>query len=682
MAHVEELIANLRGLGIPPPILLVVEVSNTEIPESNGGLEKLASALQAFVGPVGTLVVPTCTPSEGYPRPVFDPAGTPSEIGPFSEFFRGQADVVRSHNPTHSVAAWGGMANDLVAGHRQARGRATPWGESPFGRGSPWDLLYEHRAWWLIVDVDWEQTPFTAYIKALYVEQHQGITKRTPFPQFDAEALGQALKERGILFQAAWGRATITLFNVRAAVDTALQLLGNGPSQFNPDGEFRKWLETVSVLKASGYLQAGVAKAVITPPLPGLRWDGKKLLGVSRDLYARVLVLSQGGSRVALVLCDLLGITAELVNKVREGIKASLGFTAEAVLIACTHAHSTPDTVGSGYEDPEYLDRLVDTIVEAVCTAEANSQSARMGWGRAPIRGFAESRRKKMHDGSVFTTRYSVPSTWRVAPDLIASEGTIDPDLTVIRIEDLQGSVLAVISNFGCHASVALMSPDVSGDFPGEAMAALECALGEPAVVLCTNGAGADVDPTREMPYWGPRNDEMARRLGRLFAAQVLECLERIEVEDIAVVGTVREQVNLDVRVDWIELLETESERMQQELAAGWSITPVIAQTLRERVIHTEMQGIRLNGLILIGFPGEVFTDTSLALKSECQDSHIAVVELANDDIGYIPTEEIFAEGGYEVGHHLWGRVSPKSHEAVLAAARRLIRQLQADSEG
>lgn len=679
MPRVSDLIDILRSMGITPGNVLVFEAPRGEIQNIEGEPESLAATLQEFAGPGGTLVVPTCTPAEGYPKPTFDPMLSPSEMGPFSEFFRKQPDVVRSHSPTHSVAARGALAEELISGHRSAIGRPTPWGEGPFGKGSPWDLLYEHNAWWVLVDAEgtsWQNTPFTAFVQALYAESHSRITKRTPFPRFRAAALGQKLKDLGLVHQENWGAYSILAFETRKAVDAALKALEDSPAQLEPDQEFSNWLATVSYIRQNGYLQAGVGKATITPPIPSLRWEGKQFTGVYRGLYARVVVLAHGTEQIALVLCDLLGISGELVGKIRKQVQERIGFPPEAIQIACTHSHSTSDTIGSGYEDQEYLDSVVAAIAGAVCEAAANTQPARMGWGRVPIRGLAHSRRKKMTDGKVFTTRYGVPSTWRVKPELIAGEGPIDPDLTVIRIERLDGEVLAVISNFGCHASVALMSPNVSGDFPGEAMAVLERALGGSAVALCTNGAAADVDPTLEMPYWGPRNDAMARHLGRIFAAQVLECLERVEVQDVAVVGAAQELVDLAVRPDWIRLLEAEQERMQQEFSTDWSLSTVTTRALQERVIHTEVQALRINGLILIGFPGEVFAEVSLKLKSEAPDRAFAVLELANDNVGYIVTPEAMAEGGYEVGQHLWGRVTPESMEVLMAAARRAICRL------
>ena len=168
-----ELVPALRKLGVAPGSVLVFEAPTLDAETDFGSL--LTSLLQA-VGPDGTLVVPTCTPKEGYPKPTFDPALSPSESGPFSEFFRHQEGVVRSHSPTHSVAALGPLAAEITAGHRSATGRPTPWGEGSFGRGSPWDVLARREACWAGLDVTWKTSPFISYLCALYAEGKQGIT--------------------------------------------------------------------------------------------------------------------------------------------------------------------------------------------------------------------------------------------------------------------------------------------------------------------------------------------------------------------------------------------------------------------------------------------------------------------------------------------------------------------------
>jgi len=180
MVHITQLIDRLHHFGIGTGDVLIFETPVEDIQSIGEEAESLASALQGLVGPNGTLVAPTCTPAEGYPKPTFDPALSPSEMGPFSEFFRKQPGALRSHSPTHSVAARGSMAEELAAGHRSARGRPTPWGEGPFGKGCPWDVLYENNAWWVLVDASWEDTPFTAYVQALYAERRAESPSKPP----------------------------------------------------------------------------------------------------------------------------------------------------------------------------------------------------------------------------------------------------------------------------------------------------------------------------------------------------------------------------------------------------------------------------------------------------------------------------------------------------------------------
>jgi neutral ceramidase len=665
----------LSSLGLRPGTTAVFESPATQL----AAAAALLAAWQALLGPEGTLVVPTCTDGEGYPKPTFDPALSPSEAGAFSEFFRVQPGVLRSHNPTHSVAALGQGAEQITAGHRTALGRPTPWGDNPFGHGSPWDILAQRDAWWVALDADWDRSPFLAYLGALIAEQEAGITKAAPFPRLSGKRLMQALAAAGLLRETSWRRRRLVAFRLDAAIRQARALWQNEPERLGLSEEVARWLATLLRLRAEGPLLGAGQRVAITPPIPCLRWDGKTLQGVYRDLYARILVLRHGEQQLVLIACDLLGIARYLVEDLRQRVEAATGVPGSRLMVACTHAHSTPDTIGSGNADPAYLDHLVASLAQGVSSALAALQPVRVGWGRVPARGLAHSRRVRLTDGSVFTTRYGVPSTWRVRPELIAGAGDSDPDITLLRVETLDGSVLAAVTNFACHPSVALMSPNISGDYLGEAAYALEQALGQSAVVLCTNGSAADVDPTLEMPFWGPRNDANALRLGRIFAGQVLESLERIAVGDETSLAVARVPVDLPVRPDWLHLLQAEQARLAQEFASVQIHNPVIDPILAEGIIHTEVQALRINDLRLLGLPGEVMTSTGRKIKTSEPQS--AVLELANDNVGYLLTPEAAAEGGYETGLHLWTRVPAEAEAILLGAVRQALSALQEEPQ-
>ena len=61
-----------------------------------------------------------------------------------------------------------------------------------------------------------------------------------------------------------------------------------------------------------------------------------------------------------------------------------------------------------------------------------------------------------------------------------------------------------------------------------------------------------------------------------------------------------------------------------------------------------EIQAICLGETALLGWPGEVFSSLGMAAKRGSPFAQTYVVGYANGSIGYVPTPEAFAEGGYE----------------------------------
>jgi hypothetical protein len=104
-------------------------------------------------------------------------------------------------------------------------------------------------------------------------------------------------------------------------------------------------------------LSAGVARAVITPPL-GIRMCGYTVQelpaqGVERELTATALVLAVGDARVVLVACDLVFIQAPQAGRMRARIGRALGIPADNVLLNCSHTHLGPVLPGWIDEDAE-----------------------------------------------------------------------------------------------------------------------------------------------------------------------------------------------------------------------------------------------------------------------------------------------------------------------------------------
>jgi len=126
-------------------------------------------------------------------------------------------------------------------------------------------------------------------------------------------------------------------------------------------------------------LLAGIARRVINPPkgifLIGYGDRTKGNIGVHDDLTATALVLDDGKTRVAIVALDILTINEFIVDRVRARL------TPTEVLLCCSHTHSGPIAYAdekSSRLNREYIDSLVDNIVEAVWEAQSNLQPAHM----------------------------------------------------------------------------------------------------------------------------------------------------------------------------------------------------------------------------------------------------------------------------------------------------------------
>src|SRR3954451_15333695 len=138
--------------------------------------------------------------------------------------------------------------------------------------------------------------------------------------------------------------------------------------------------------RAQGPLRAGAAATNISPWL-GLSINGNmadvKTAQVHDELHARALVLDDGSSRLAIVVCDSCMIPREVVADAKRRILARSKLEPGRVLISATHAHSCP-TAGPVFQsepDGHYTRFLAVRIADAVAQAINHLAPAQVGWG-------------------------------------------------------------------------------------------------------------------------------------------------------------------------------------------------------------------------------------------------------------------------------------------------------------
>jgi hypothetical protein len=73
----------------------------------------------------------------------------------------------------------------------------------------------------------------------------------------------------------------------------------------------------------------------------------------------------------------------------------------------------------------------------------------------------------------------------------------------------------------------------------------------------------------------------------------------------------------------------------------------------------------------IVGLPGEVFTELSMAIKEASPFKTTLVIECTNTLLPYVPTEKAFLQGGYET---INSRLVPGGGEMMVRSAIKLLK--------
>lgn len=429
-------------------------------------------------------------------------------------------------------------------------------------------------------------------------------------------------------------------------------------------------------------MRAGCARVEITPPL-GLCFGGKThgepiiISDIYSDIYARAVVFSSAEQKVAIAGLELCYFHAFWVNQVSRQVARETDIPAEHVFIIATHNHSGPDTFWNF--DPDYLETVVNRIVACICEANSTLVEVRVGTATAPIPGPATNRRIKMKDGSVWMRAIGFDAP---PAEQVVGPGPVDPHLRMVKVETTTGRPLAVIANYACHASVALESTCVSGDFPGYAAEVIEREM--ETLFLFTAGPSANINP---IGFVSDRSDGEARRIGRRFADDVLELAGKLTTRAGDSVEVRKRTLVFPIRREFLESNEQPAMRFSMGSASRFfpsslaqevekirrmEASGILPPVLETRELSAEMSLIQIGDIRILTVPGELFVEIGLELVNGAP-SLFSTITHCNDAIGYIPTAIAFEEGGYESAPFALSLLTPEAEAIVKTAAVALL---------
>jgi hypothetical protein len=358
--------------------------------------------------------------------------------------------------------------------------------------------------------------------------------------------------------------------------------------------------------------------------------------GVHDAVWAKALVLAQAERKFAVVTADVLAFPPGFKAAVIERLAAN-GLSADQVLLLPSHSHTSIDMMalhpGNGFGIPQvgiFNKELFEATADRLATVIRDA-----GKNLVPI--------------SAASAAISVPDRNRNR----RRGGAIhDTDLTVARIDTLEGRPLAVLVNWTAHPTF-MDAKDMlfSGDWPGHLQRTIEALIGQGVTVMYYNGAEGDQSPTP--PSGCGSNWERAERYGREMGILAWRTWEKVRPRAVKV---------FEYRTGSIVLPQPQPHPdFMKTGGAEYGLDPATMKEFLARLVPpaTHSTFLRLDDWVILGVPGEMAAQLGLEAKSETRRitgaGCVTIGGLADEWVSYALPAEEYRKGGYEASMSFYG---------------------------
>jgi len=276
----------------------------------------------------------------------------------------------------------------------------------------------------------------------------------------------------------------------------------------------------------AGQLRGGATAVDITPlrfPVSMTGGFQDRLAMQAHDrLHARCVVIGDGETRIAIVVCDSCLITRDIYDRSKASAARATGIPVNRIVTAATHTHSAPTAVPLAQcnPDPEYVEHLTRQITQAIIEANAKMQPVEVGWGTAQVPEEVSNRRWFVKPQALQPNPFQEPGDQvRTNPSrgtglLIKAAGPVDPTVTFLSVRSAQGQPVSLLANYGLHYVGGIppsqLSADYFGEFARQIASRFKADAASGFVGIMSNGASGDVNNYR-FPDARPRSHPFER---------------------------------------------------------------------------------------------------------------------------------------------------------------------------
>lgn len=417
-------------------------------------------------------------------------------------------------------------------------------------------------------------------------------------------------------------------------------------------------------LVSAATFRAGVATVDISPKefpriIAGgfLEGRGERL---ADRLFVRSFVLDDGKMKIAFAIVDTCMMEQSLIDEAKAIASKQCSIPVDRMMVSATHTHSAPAAMGclGTRKDTVYAKFLTPKIAEAIVAANAALQPARIGWGSFDDWEHTHNRRWIRLPGKEVVDPFGQPTSRAnmhpgyLSKDVVGPSGPVDPQLSVIALQTLDGKPLGVLANYSQHY---FGSGPISADYFGLFCKHLASKMGQqgdgngPFVCAMSQGTSGD---QMWMDYGAEKKTITIDHYASEVADSAMKALQTVKYVDHAPLGMIEKTLEFKYRVPdekrlaWARPIATKIEndvpKNKEEVYAREALI------LHERQkTSVKLQAIRIGDLSIATLPNEVYAITGLKLREASPFGIHFNIELANGATGYIPPPEQHTLGGY-----------------------------------
>jgi hypothetical protein len=417
--------------------------------------------------------------------------------------------------------------------------------------------------------------------------------------------------------------------------------------------------------------------------------------GIENPILVTALALEGDTGRVIFIACDLVHITAELLEETRLKLKElQPGFDVSSLIMHATHTHTSLVYTEGVYTLPEGSGALSPTDCQALIVARA-AEAASAAWdSRTPgalARGYGHAvighnRRASYFDGSA--RMYGATDT----PTFSHIEGYEDHSLHLVYLFDDKQRLTGMVVNLASPSQETENDMTISADFWYEVRQEVRKIFGEGIFILPQCAPAGDQSPhllllNKVEEYMRQqrgltRRQEIARRIVNTLTevysvvkdSQMTDPILFHHVEKLLLPGRIITQADYDYALAELQTV------LDQDPQVSWAqrrLRIMIAEFEAGGVkpaFPIEMHVLRLGEIAIATNPFELYLDYGMRIQARSRAEQTLLVQIANGTGGYLPSQKAVAKhyGGLAADN----RVGPEGGQLLVERTLEIIDEL------